>query len=152
MDNNCDFNQMIKNTNTINKVNSKNKENKLKSILTNNIFLLVISILTFVFTSIAVTKMFYLKNKVDHFENFTTEVEQKISSESIVYFDKKELNPALKGSQIGNYINCLNENISIENLPENIKNTINEINNFYNQSINYFSFKYKDLYTGFTVS
>lgn len=83
MDNNYNFNQMIKNTSnittnnnndTINDNNTKYNidnikgENKLKKLLTNKIFLLVLSILTFVFTLIVVSKTFYLRNIVDHYE------------------------------------------------------------------------------------
>jgi beta-lactamase class A len=36
-------------------------------------------------------------------------------------------------------------------LPSSVTSVINEIKNYYNQSNNHFSFKYKDLYTGFSV-
>lgn len=155
MDNNYNFNQMIKNTNidkNINDTKTEIKETKIKKILTNKIFLLVISILTFIFTLILVSKTFYLKNIVDHYEEYVTEITKKDSTESIAYIEEKDLKTNLKGSQIEKYVNCLNSNIDINNLPDNIKTVIDEINNFYNQSNNYFSFKYKDLYTGFTIS
>ena len=143
MDNNYNFNQMVKNTgknNNDNDTKTEIKENKMKKILTNKTFLLIISILIFIFTSILVTKTFYLRNIVDHYEEFVTEIEEK------------DLKTNLKGSQIAEYVNCLNSSVDVNNLPDNIKNVIQEINNFYNQSNNYFSFKYKDLYTGFAIS
>ena len=155
MDNNYNFNQMVKNTgknNNDNDTKTEIKENKIKKILTNKTFLLILSILTFIFTLILVTKTFYLRNIVDHYEEFVTEITKKDSTESIAYIEEKDLKTNLKGSQIAEYVNCLNSNIDINNLPDNIKNIIQEINNFYNQSNNYFSFKYKDLYTGFTIS
>lgn len=33
-----------------------------------------------------------------------------------------------------------------------IKNTINNLQNFYNEKDEYFSFVYKDIYTGYTIS
>ena len=152
MDNNYNFNQMIKNTTNIKDTKEKYKNTKLKRILTNKSLLLVLSILTFIFTLILVSKTFYLKDIVDHYEEFVTEITKKDSTESIAYIEEKDLKTNLKGSQIEKYVNCLNSNIDINNLPDNIKNVIQEINNFYNQSNNYFSFKYKDLYTGFTIS
>lgn len=152
--NNYNFNQMIKNTtsNEFNKNKQEKKNNKIKEILTNKYFLLGLSLLTFVFTCIVVTKSFYLRNIVDHYEEIVIEIKTKESNESKAYIEEKDLVTSLKGSATAEYINCLNSNIDTNNLPENIKNVINEINNFYNQSNNYFSFKYKDLYTGFTIS
>ena len=49
------------------------------------------------------------------------------------------------------YNACLNKEVNEEDLPDNIKSIINEINDYYKQSDNYISFKYYDITTGFSV-
>jgi len=49
------------------------------------------------------------------------------------------------------YINCINKPLDIENMPDNLKATINSLNNYFDSSKNYFAFKYKDLYTGLEI-
>ena len=52
-------------------------QSNINKILTNKTFLLIISILTFIFTLILVSKTFYLKNIVDHYEEYVTEISKK---------------------------------------------------------------------------
>lgn len=49
-------------------------------------------------------------------------------------------------------VSCINMKIDLENLDDDVKELVIEINELFNESDEYFSFLYKDIYTGFTVS
>lgn len=124
----------------------------LKEILTNKKYLTIMFILIFVFVCIVVFKAFYYGKKVDHYEEFFTVIEGKDEEYTVVYDDKDIDNETLKKVAANELINCINAKVDEKNLPDSIKNIITEINNYYNQSYDYFSFLYRDIYTGFTVS
>ena len=138
--------------NNYNKVNDNvsNKKNII-SILTNRKFLLWLTILIFVFTSITVGKTIYLRSKVNGYEEFFVEIEKKESKEAVVYLDKERLDNSLKDVAVLELVSCISSSIDVENLPKGITSIIDEINKYYNQSNDYFAFKYKDIYTGFSV-
>ena len=69
-----------------------------------------------------------------------------------MYNDEASLDEDLKMGAADEFAKCLKTPLTNEQLPSGIKSIINEINQYYNQSNNYFSFKYKDIYTGFSVS
>ena len=125
---------------------------KHQSILNNKKVILILTILTFIFTTITVVKTFYLRSKVDEYENFYVEIEEKISEETIAYNDKDKIDDILKDSAASELVSCINSPLNVNDLPSSIKSIIDEINSYYNQSNNYFAFKYKDIYTGFTIS
>ena len=125
---------------------------KIKKILTDKKFILVVAVLIFIFTSITVVKTFYLRSKVDEYENFFTVIEEKESTIVNVSSGEGVDTKLLKKSAASELVNCINSKIDSENLPDNINNIIKEINDYYNQSNNYFAFAYKDIYTGFMVS
>jgi len=118
----------------------------------NRKFQLVIYIMIFVFVSITVGKTFYLRNVVDNYEDMVIEIEEKESEEVVAYLDEELLDDSLKNIAASELISCINSSIDMNKLPDSITSIINEINHYYNQSNNYFAFKYKDIYTGFTVS
>ena len=49
-------------------------------------------------------------------------------------------------------VSCINTKLDLDNIDGDIKNIINEINELFNENEEHFSFLYKDIYTGFTVS
>lgn len=57
-----------------------------------------------------------------------------------------------KGIAASSLVNCINSNVDIDNLPDNIKSIIKDINAYYKADGRRFAFKYQDIYTGFTVS
>jgi len=129
------------------------RKNNLVNLITNRKFLLVIIILSFVFVCVTVGKVYYLRDVVDNYEEFFLVIEEKESSDTIVYNDEVNLDEDLKtGAAADELTNCLKKPLSMDELPSSISSIINEINHYYNQSNNYFSFKYKDIYTGFNVS
>lgn len=163
-DNNLNFNQLASNSKdkSIDElftqytdsvfINEVKEENKIAKFLSNRKVLLWITILIFIFTSITVVKTFYLRNKVNDYENVYIEIEEKISNEMVVTDDGEIIDNNLKDVAATELINCINSSIDVNKLPNSVTSVIDEINKYYNQSNNYFSFKYKDLYTGFSVS
>lgn len=128
------------------------RKNKFISFLTNKKFLLIVFILIFIFVCIVVFKAFYYGKKVDHYEEFFTTIESKEQDYTIVYDDKEIDNETLKKFAASELINCINAKIDDDKIPDSIKSIMSEIDNYYNQSYDYFSFLYRDIYTGFTVS
>lgn len=173
-DNNVSFNDIVNqkiisnddvkndnvNTNVIeiefnnnNNSNNNKKDRKFLDIITSGKTMLVLSILTFIFIGITVFKTFMLRDKVDNYEKDYYVIEEKLSTETIVYNDIDA--DGNKGIEIGaamELVNCIKTPLEKDKIPDSINSIIKEINNYYNQSNNYFSFKYKDLYTGFSVS
>lgn len=114
--------------------------------------LTIIFALVFIFVCIVVIKAFYYGKKVDHYEEFFTVISSKEEDYAVVYDDKDIDQEILKKMAAAELINCINSKVDENNLPDSIKGIVNEINNYYNQSYDYFAFLYRDIYTGFTVS
>lgn len=129
-----------------------NNKKNLMDILVNRKFLIIIFVLIFIFVCIVVFKTFYYGKKVDHYEEFFAKIESKEEEYTIVYDDKDMDMETLKKVAASELVNCINSKIDENKIPDSIKNIMNEINNYYNQSNDYFSFLYRDIYTGFTVS
>lgn len=117
-----------------------------------NIFLPILFIATFIVVSLLVTKTFSYGNKIEEYEEVFTEIEKK-NEESIIISEGNTIDSeVLKKVAATELISCINQKIETDKLPDNIKNIINEINNYYNSSLDNFAYTYKDIYTGFTVS
>jgi len=132
--------------------NNVKSKNGIGNVLNNRKLYLWLFILIFIFTSITVGKTFYLRNKVDNYEEFFVEIGEKMSEETVVYMEEEILSDSLKNVAASELISCINSSIDVNNLPNGITSIIDEINSYYNQSNNYFAFKYKDIYTGFSIS
>ena len=131
---------------------NENKNEKKKSKIFSMKNLVVISIITLIFSIITVSKTFSLRNKVDNYEELLSEIEYKESDEVKMYNTKEKIESSLKNSVASKIVSCLESPADIENLPESVSSIIREINDYYNQSNNYFSFKYLDIFSGFTIS
>ena len=121
-------------------------------ILSNKKFLMVVVVLVFVFSCITVGKTFSLRNKVNDYEDVFTDIEEKNDMYVSVYKDESNLKDNVGNSAAFELVKCINSSIDVNNLPSGINSIIKEINQYYNKSNNYFAFKYKDIYTGFSVS
>ena len=128
-----------------------NGKNRIRNFFTKR-NLTIILVLIFIFVCIVVIKAFYYGKKVDHYEEFFTVIASKEEEYTVVYDDQEIDSDTLKKMAASELINCINSKVDENNLPDGIKNIVNEINNYYNQSYDYFSFLYRDIYTGFTVS
>ena len=142
----------MNNNSVVEKNNTKEKKFSFFGLLTNQKFMLWITIFIFIFTSVTVGKTFYLRSMIDEYEEFFTVIEKKESMETVVYQDEELFDDSLKNIAATEYINCINSNVDINKLPKSIISIVDEINRYYNQSNNYFAFKYKDIYTGFSIS
>lgn len=134
-----------------NDINNQKQINSIIKFFNNKKVYTILIILIFILSCILVGKTFYLRNKVDNYEELIITV-NKEESEIKTYSDKTSNINNIKKGAASELINCLNNPIEIDELPENIIKTINDINNFYNSSNDYFAFVYKDIFTGFTVS
>lgn len=94
------------------------------------------------------------KLELDDYKSDTI-IEKDVSNVSYYYGNSSEIDSSSSVSKdiaATELISCINEKVDINSLPDNLSNTINELNNFYNSSNEYFSFLYKDIYTGFTIA
>ena len=132
-------------------VSNDNVKNMIYGIISNRKFLICISIMTFIFTLITVCKTFMLRDKVEGYEEHYVQIEKKLSSEVVISDDTDDLGEVNVGAA-DELVSCIRKPLDNENIPSSINSIIKEINSYYNQSNNYFSFKYKDIYTGFSVS
>ena len=124
----------------------------IKDLLTNKKFISIILVITFICVCTVVAKAFYFGKKIDHYEEFFTEITKKEEESTKIYENMEINNETLKKMAASELINCIKMPIDMNNLPSSITDTINDINNYYNRSNNYFAFAYKDIFTGFTVS
>lgn len=129
-----------------------NKNNKIIEILSNKKVIMIMMILALIFTSMITFKVFYLKDKVTEYESFFVKIEEKQATQAIIKTEEGIPLEKLKKVAALELVNCINEKISEEEVPDSIKEIIEDINNYYNQSNDYFAFAYKDIYTGFMVS
>ena len=129
-----------------------NKKNKIIEILSDKKVIMIMMILSLIFTSMITFKVFYLKDKVTEYESFFVKIEEKQATQAIIKTEEGIPLEKLKKVAALELVNCINEKISEEEIPDSIKKIIEDINNYYNQSNDYFAFAYKDIYTGFMVS
>ena len=129
-----------------------NKKNKIIEILSDKKVIMIMMILSLIFTSMITFKVFYLKDKVTEYESFFVKIEEKQATQAIIKTEEGIPLEKLKKVAALELVNCINEKISEEEVPDSIKEIIEDINNYYNQSNDYFAFAYKDIYTGFMVS
>ena len=156
------INNMINNKDNFNKSTNKNLTiNKIKTIENNNkkwIFpkellavMVVILVLGFSLGYIIHNNK-YLKDKVKDYESHYYKITEKLDTNINTYQDIKKYDNKIDTSAASELVDCINSPIDIDKLPSSVTNVINEINEYYNQSNDHFAFKYKDIYSGFSVS
>ena len=114
--------------------------------------MVVVPILTFVCVCIVVGKALYFSEKATHYHEIFNEITTKLDNVVKVYSDNELDKTSLKKVAASELVNCLSKPMDNDNMPESIRSVIDEINNFYNSSNDYFAFGYKDIFTGFTVT
>lgn len=118
----------------------------LEKILTNNIFQKTISIISLVLIITVVYKAITLRYKVDKTK---LELEEKL-----------ETNVKIEHPPINDYeetgaeaiSNCLKRPLTENDLTNKMKEISSSLENLFNESNYNFAFKYKDIYTGFSLS
>lgn len=68
------------------------------------------------------------------------------------YYDDKNLDSYSDGSAIGDMLDCYQSSLKESEFSLELKKYIDELNSLYNSNGMYYSFLYKDLFSGFTVS
>lgn len=129
----------------------KEKKNIIFRFLTERRYLRVVGVFTFIFVCILVMKTFTYGKRVEEYDALITEIHKKEETSAKVYNTKEIDSNILRKVAAIELVNCIHSGLDVNELPESVTNVINEINNFYNKSNDYFAFGYKDLYTGFTV-
>ena len=118
----------------------------LKTISTSQIFLATTSVVTLILISVVVYRAISLRNKVNTIEN---NIEKKI--ETVVKIDYPDY--IFTSKEGAAYLSeCLKAPIAKEQLTDNLLNISKALESKFNESNYNFAFKYKDLYTGFTLS
>ena len=136
----------------VNDTNTKsNKIRGLKQLLINRNAFLIIMILVLLSVSLVAFKAVSYSKIISEYENYEIEIENKMDQDMHIYNSKNLDSDVLKNVAASELTRCINENLDINDLPNSVKNIINEINEFYNETNNHFAFMYKDIYTGFTV-
>ena len=87
----------------------------------------------------------------EEINNFEVENIKNKSMEEIKVYDNDNFT-INENSALEEKISCYNQNVNKEELPNNIQNKIDELNNLFKSNIEHFSFLYKDIQTGLTIS
>ena len=117
-----------------------------KTIFGNKAINLVILLLTFCFTSYATVKSIYFKNRIDTIENNIA-----TKSENYVKIEYPKIDNVNLEGALG-ITNCLKTPLKEDELTSELISIKNELENLFNENNLNFAFKYKDIYTGFSLS
>lgn len=129
------------------KINTSKKEYKKKIFK----FLIPISIFSILFISIMLQSNISYSYKLNQYEEDTMTYDKNIDA-TVKIYSEENLSDNNTNNAADNLISCINSKIDVNNIPTNVQNVIDKINDFYNESGNHFAFAYKDLHTGFTVT
>lgn len=129
------------------KINTSKKEYKKKIFK----FLIPVSLLFLIFVSIILQSNISYSYKLNQYEEDTMSYDKNIDA-TVKIYSEGNLSDNNTNNAADNLISCINSKIDVNNIPANVQNVIDKINDFYNESSNHFAFAYKDLHTGFTVT
>ncbi len=118
----------------------------LKTISRNQTILMTISTISLILISIVVYRAINLRNKVDNIEN---SIINKL--ETTVKLNYPDYNITSKEGATF-LADCLKAPLTNKQLTDSLLNISKELENLFNESNYNFAFKYKDIYTGFTIS
>ena len=117
-----------------------------KTIFSNKIVHLVILLLTFFITSYTAYRSIMLKNKINIIQNNITS-----KLENYVKIEYPEINNINVDGALG-ITTCLKTPLKENGLTSELINITNDLENLFNENDLNFAFKYKDMYTGFSLS
>lgn len=118
----------------------------LKTISTSQIFLITISLISLILISIVIYRAVNLRNKVDDIENSIIE---KLETKVEINYPKYTITNQTGALYL---TECLKSPLTNEELSDTLLTISNTLESKFNESNYNFAFKYKDLYTGFTLS
>ncbi len=129
------------------KINTSKKEYKKKIFK----FLIPVSLLFLIFVSIILQSNISYSYKLNQYEEDTMSYDKNIDA-TVKIYSEGNLSDNNANNAADNLVSCINSKIDVNNIPTNVQNVIDKINDFYNESANHFAFAYKDLHTGFIVT
>ena len=142
------YKEFEKNKITIETIEEETKKEKKKIIK----HLIPVSLFVLILISIMTVKNFSYSFKLEQYEEDTKTYEKNVDA-SVKIYEGKNLNyESYSNNAANSLVECLKSKVDINNLPKNVSNVVNKINDYYNESNNHFAFAYKDLYTGFSVT
>ena len=124
--------------------------NGVKVIANNKIAVIIIFITLFVILNNNIN----YKNKLKEYTTDENDVNKYVKLSTKVNYNYSNSNEENKKSEeaASSLVKCINEKIEYKDLDDNTKKLINDLNNLYNENDRYFSFAYKDLYTGVEIT
>ena len=126
------------------------KKSKLQILAT--IISISIPIITLICVLVIVYKELIYKNKVDNYEDYFITIDHKLSDKTEINYEERFKDKDYKSIQVKEYLECLNKELTYDELNDKSKDIINKLEVLYNSSYDHFAFKYVDIYTGFSVS
>jgi len=117
-----------------------------KTISTNHVLFSTLLTISFVLISFVVYRAVSLRYKVDDIEN---SIKEKIETTVKIDYPNYEITSKEGASYIAE---CLKAPLTTKQLSEKLLQVSKDLENKFNESQYNFSFKYKDLYTGFSLS
>lgn len=122
----------------------------LQILFTNHVFQITTLTISFIIVSVLVYKTVNLRNKVYKYEDIEKQIEQKMETQIRINYQNNNTLPNLTGAAA--LSSCLERPLSETEMTKELLDITKEIENIFNSSNYNFAFKYKDLYTGFTLS
>ena len=120
-----------------------------KEIFSNRIFTISVLLINLFLISEVVYKAINNKNELNDYETLKNQILEKIETKLVIEESTSNINEAHGAVKI---TNCLKESIPKDELSDNLLNISKQIEDTMNSSNLNFAFKYKDLYTGFSLS
>lgn len=120
-----------------------------KEIFSNRIFTISILLINLFLISEVVYKAINNKNELNGYETLKNQIIEKMETKLVIEESTPNTNEAHGAVKI---TNCLKESIPKDELSDNLLNISKQIEDTMNSSNLNFAFKYKDLYTGFSLS
>lgn len=122
----------------------------LKTLLTNYLFQIIVFTISFILITVIVHRAINLRKDIDKYENIANEIEEKMETDIKINYPQNNNSSPNKGAS--HIVSCLREPLTEDTLTENLLNISKELEHTMNQSNYNFAFKYKDIYTGFSLS
>ena len=130
---------------------NENEDGKVVTFMRSKKFLGIMLILIFIAVVVLTIKTFYFGRKANIYNEYTNEIDHG-DTNTVVYQEGDIDNNVLRKVAAQELISCISTPVDTAKLPESVNSIVGEINNYYRSSVGYFSFLYKDIFTGFTVS
>jgi len=115
----------------------------------------IVIVFLFLFSCFLFGRTYAYKNKLVEYnvDNINENSFNKLEYNTEYYYSKNNNEISIsKDIAASSLVSCIKSDLDLEYINDDIKDKINDLNNLFNASDNYFSFIYKDIYTGFTVS